>query len=193
MVVARDHNQCFTPEEYFVWEEKQLDRHELIGGRVYTMSGGTKNRSAIAINFLLLLRGHLRGGPCQVFNSDVKVNILDTANYTYPDLSVTCDDRDRSHPLYITYPCLIVEVLSDSTEGYDRGKKFENYRRNPNLVDYVLVSSNEVAVDCYHRNASGDWVILSYRRGDRVVLGSIDLTVEIEQIYDEVSFESLES
>lgn len=193
MVAARDHNQCFTPEEYFIWEEKQLDRHELIGGRVYAMGGGTKNHSAIAINFLLLLREHLRGGPCQVFNSDVKVNILDTVNYTYPDLSVTCDDRDRSHPLYITYPCLIVEVLSDSTEGYDRGKKFENYRRNPNLVDYVLVSSNEVAVDCYHRNASGDWVILSYRRGDRVVLGSIDLTVEIEQIYDEVSFESLES
>lgn len=189
MIAAREQERCFTPEEYFAWEEKQLEKHELIDGRAYAMSGGTKNHSAIAINFLLLIRSRLRGSQCQVFNSDLKVKILHTSNYTYPDLSVTCDDRDREHPLYITYPCLIVEILSDSTEAYDRGKKFERYRRNPNLVDYVLVSSEEMAIDIYHKNEAGDWLILSYRAGDVVELKSIGLTGAIAEFYEEVVFE----
>ena len=189
VIVARDNDRYFTPEEYFSWEEQQLEKHELIDGRVYAMSGGTQNHSAIKLNVGSLIRSHLRGSPCRVFNSDLKVNILNTPNYTYPDLSVTCDDRDREHPLYITYPCLIVEVLSDSTEAYDRGKKFEKYRRNPNLVDYVLVSSDEIAIDIYHKNAAGEWVILSYREGDIVEFQSINLSLSIEQLYEEIVFE----
>lgn len=191
MIAVREDERYFTPAEYFVWEEQQLERHELIDGRVYAMSGGTQNHSAIAINFLLLIRSHLRGSKCRVFNSDLKVNILHTSNYTYPDLSLTCDERDRENALYITYPCLIVEVLSDTTEAYDRGKKFEKYRRNSNLVDYVLVSSDEIAVDIYHKNDAGDWLILSYRAGDRVELKSIGLSFLIEQLYEEVVFTSL--
>ncbi len=189
MIAARDNERYFTPEAYFAWEKGQLERHELIEGRVYAMSGGTQNHSAIQLNIGALLKAHLRGGQCRVFNSDLKVNILNTSNYTYPDLSVTCDERDRENAFYITYPCLIVEVLSSSTEAYDRGKKFEKYRRNPNLVDYVLVSSDEMAIDIYHKNDGGEWVILSYREGDRVELKSISLVVPIEQFYEEVVFE----
>lgn len=190
MIAARDEERYFTPEEYFIWEETQLEKHELIDGRVYAMSGGTQNHSAIKLNIGSLIKAHLRGSKCRVFNSDLKVNIFKTRNYTYPDLSVTCDRRDREHPLYITYPCLIVEVLSDSTEAYDRGKKFEKYRQNPHLVDYVLVSCDEMAVDIYHKNDAGEWVILSYREGDRVELKSIDLSVAIEVFYEEVIFEA---
>lgn len=189
MVAVRDSDRSFTPEEYFAWEAQQLERHELIDGRVYAMSGGTQNHSAIAINFLLLIRAHLAGSGCRVFNSDLKVKVLHTANYTYPDLSVTCDDRDREHPLYISYPCLIVEVLSEATEAYDRGKKFDKYRRNPNLIDYVLVSAEEMAIDIYHQNHARDWLILSYRAGDVVELKSIGLSLAIEQFYAEVVFE----
>ncbi|WP_341730837.1 Uma2 family endonuclease [Microcoleus sp. EPA2] len=189
MIAAREQERYFTPEEYFAWEEQQLERHELIDGRVYAMSGGTQNHSAIKLNIGSSISAHLRGNKCRVFNSDLKVNILNTPNYTYPDLSVTCDDRDRENVFYITYPCLIVEVLSDSTEAYDRGKKFEKYRRNPNLVDYVLVSSDEIAIDMYHRNDAGDWLILSYRAGDRVELRSIGLSLAIEQFYEEIVFE----
>jgi len=189
MIAAREQERYFTPEEYFAWEEQQLERHELIDGRVYAMSGGTQNHSAIKLNIGSSISAHLRGNKCRVFNSDLKVNILNTPNYTYPDLSVTCDDRDRENVFYITYPCLIVEVLSDSTEAYDRGKKFEKYRRNPNLVDYVLVSSAEIAIDIYHKNDAGEWVILSYRASDRVELKSIDLNVAIEQFYEEIVFE----
>jgi len=190
MIAARDEERYFTPEEYFIWEETQLEKHELIDGRVYAMSGGTQNHSAIKLNIGSLIKAHLRGSKCRVFNSDLKVNIFNTRNYTYPDLSVTCDPRDNSSAQYITYPCLIVEVLSDSTEAYDRGKKFEKYRQNPNLVDYVLVSSDEMAVDIYHKNDAGEWVILSYREGDRVELKSIDFSVAIEVFYEEVIFEA---
>jgi Uma2 family endonuclease len=189
MIAAREQERYFTPEDYFAWEAQQLERHELIDGRVYAMSGGTKNHSAIKLNIGSLIKAHLRGSQCRVFNSDLKVNVLHTPNYTYPDLSVTCDDRDREHPLYITYPCLIVEVLSSSTEAYDRGKKFEKYRRNPNLIDYVLVSSDEMAIDIYHKNDAGDWLILSYRVGDRVEFKSIDLSLPIEEFYEEIVFE----
>ncbi|MEK0177926.1 Uma2 family endonuclease [Microcoleus anatoxicus] len=189
MIAAREQERYFTPEEYFAWEEQQLEKHELIDGRVYAMSGGTRNHSDIAGNILTTIKPHLRGSGCKTYNSDCRVNILNTRNYTYPDLSVTCDRRDNSSPQYITYPCLIVEVLSDSTEAYDRGKKFEKYRRNPNLVDYVLVSSDEMAIDMYHRNEAGDWLILSYRAGDRVELRSIGLSLAIEQFYEEIVFE----
>jgi Uma2 family endonuclease len=191
MIAAKEQERYFTPEEYFAWEEQQLEKHELIDGRVYAMTGGTRNHSAIKLNIGALIKAHLRGSKCRVFNSDLKINILHTTNYTYPDLSVTCDDRDREgNALYITYPCLIVEVLSPSTEAYDRGKKFEKYRRNPNLIDYVLVSSDEMAIDIFHRKDTGEWVILSYRAGDQVKLESIDLTVPIEQFYEEIVFES---
>jgi len=190
MIAAKEQERHFTPEEYFTWEEQQLEKHELIDGRVYAMTGGTQNHSVIKLNIAALLKVHLRGSKCRVFNSDLKINILNTTNYTYPDLSVTCDDRDRENPLYITYPCLIVEVLSPSTEAYDRGKKFNKYRRNPNLIDYVLVSSDEMAIDIYHKNDAGDWLILSYRVGDVVELKSINLSLPIEQFYEEVVFES---
>ncbi|PSB31207.1 hypothetical protein C7B69_07970 [filamentous cyanobacterium Phorm 46] len=191
MIAAREQERYFTPEEYFAWEEQQLERHELIDGRVYAMSGGTRNHSDIAGNILTTIKPHLRGSGCKTYNSDCRVNILNTRNYTYPDLSVTCDRRDNSSPQYITYPCLIVEVLSDSTEAYDRGKKFDKYRHNPNLIDYVLVSSDEMAIDIYHRNDVGDWLILSYRSGDRVELKSIGLSLAIEQFYEEIVFNSL--
>jgi Uma2 family endonuclease len=190
MIAVKNNDWYFTPEEYFDWEEKQLERHELIDGFVYAMSGGTQNHSAIKLNIGSLIQAHLRGSQCRVFNSDLKVNIVKTSNYTYPDLSVTCDDRDRESTKYITYPCLIVEVLSSSTEAYDRGKKFEKYRRNPSLIDYVLVSSEEIAIDIYHKNNAGDWVILSYREGDQVELKSIDLIVPIEQFYEEIVFDA---
>ncbi len=191
MIAAREQGRSFTPQEYFAWEEQQLEKHELIDGWAYGMTGGTRNHSDIAGNFLAIIKPHLRGSGCKTYNSDCRINILNTHDYTYPDLSVTCDSRDNSSTQYITYPCLIVEVLSPSTEAYDRGKKFEKYRCNPSLVDYVLVSSEEMAIDIYHKNQVGDWLIRSYREGDRVELTSINLSVAIEQFYEEVVFEPL--
>jgi Uma2 family endonuclease len=188
MVAVKDNFPRFTPAEYFAWEEQQLERHEYIDGEVYAMSGGTINHSKVSSNFNFILKNHLRGGECQVLTSDARVNIHQSNDYVYPDVSVTCDSRDRETPQYITYLCLIIEVLSDTTEAYDRGNKFLKYRQNPCLRDYVLVSSKEIAINLYHKNEQGDWIILNYRTGDTVPLKSIDLSFAIKQVYEDIVF-----
>jgi Uma2 family endonuclease len=188
MLAVQEHLPRFTPEEYFAWEEQQLHRHEYIDGEVYAMSGGSINHSNIAMNFGTMLKNHLKGSGCKTLNSDARVNIFESNNYIYPDLSVTCDERDKTTPQYITYPCLIVEVLSPSTEAYDRGNKFKLYRRNPSLKDYVLVDSNKMAIDLYRKDDSGNWYILNYEVGDSLDLQSVNLTFSIEQVYEDITF-----
>ena len=110
MVAIKDNSPRFTPAEYFEWEARQTTRHEYLNGEVYAMSGGTQNHGRIASNIIFILKGHLRGGGCQVGNSDCRVNIIHSNDYVYPDVSVTCDERDRSAIQAIKYPCLVVEV-----------------------------------------------------------------------------------
>lgn len=180
--VAKD-NFLPSPKEYLVWEEKQLEKYEYIDGQVYAMGGGSVNHGRIAIRLTALFDAHLEDSGCITGNSDIKVNIVETNNYTYPDASVTCDQRDKSNPNYFTYPCLIVEVLSDSTEAYDRGNKFRLYRQNSVLKDYLLVSSTSIEIDLYHKNDAGEWIILNYQAGDLIELKSINLSFPIEQVY----------
>jgi Uma2 family endonuclease len=183
MVAVKDNFPGFTSEEYFAWEEQQLEKYEYINGEVYAMSGGSKNHSLISVRFITLFANHLEDGGCETGNSDLRVNIVETNNYTYPDVSVTCDERDKTTTQYITYPCLIVEVLSDSTEAYDRGSKFRMYRQNQSLRDDLLVSSKSIEMDLYHKNDAGDWIIINYQEGDLVELKSINLSFPIEQVY----------
>ncbi|MBW4523456.1 MAG: Uma2 family endonuclease [Scytolyngbya sp. HA4215-MV1] len=195
-MVAKEHASPLTPAEYFAWEEQQLEKHELIDGQVYpmginAMTGGSKNHSLLAAKLITLFSNHLEGSSCDTATSDLRINIVGTNDYTYPDASVTCDDRDKTTTQYITYPCLIVEVLSPGTEAYDspvetlheRGGKFRMYRQNPMLIDYLLVSSTSIEIDLYHKNEAGDWVIINYQAGDTVELKSINLSFPIEQIY----------
>ncbi|MFN5303830.1 MAG: Uma2 family endonuclease [Pseudanabaena sp.] len=183
MIAIKENFPQITPEEYFAWEEKQLEKHELINGQVYAMSGGSVNHSRIAIRFATMLDTHLDASSCITGNSDLRINIVGTNNYIYPDVSVTYDDRDKTTTQYITYPSLIVEVLSPSTESYDRSGKFRLYRKNPNLQDYLLVSSTSIEMDLYHKNDAGEWLIINYQEGDTVELKSINLSFPIEQVY----------
>jgi Uma2 family endonuclease len=190
MIAAKEHFPRFTPEEYFAWEEQQLVRHEYIDGEVYAMSGGTINHSEIVLNFGSLLKNHLRGSGCKTLNSDARINILASSHYVYPDVSVTCDERDKATTQYITYPCLVVEVLSSSTEAYDRGNKFKLYRRNPILQEYVLVDAETMAITMFRKSDDDKWRIIDYEPGDMVELTSIKLTFPIEQVYEDVVFET---
>ena len=183
MIAVKGNFPKLTPEEYFAWEEKQLEKHELINGQVYAISVGSVNHSRIAIRFATMVDTHLDTSSCITGNSDLRINIVGTNNYTYPDVSVTCDDRDKTTTQYITYPCLIVEVLSPSTELYDRSGKFRLYRKNPHLQDYLLVSSTSIEMDLYHKNEAGEWLIINYQEGDTVELKSINLSFPIEQVY----------
>lgn len=189
MIAAKDNAPHLTPEEYFTWEEKQLEKHELIDGQVYAMTGGSVNHSRIAIRFATMVDTHLDASSCIIGNSDLRVNILGTNNYTYPDISVTSDDRDKTTTQYITYPCLIIEVLSKTTEAYDRGGKFRMYQNNPVLKDYLLVSSTAMEIDLYHKNNAGQWMIINYGEGDTIELKSISLSFPIQQIYRGLNLE----
>jgi Uma2 family endonuclease len=189
MVAVKDNNPRFTPEEYFAWEEQQLERHEYLDGEVYAMSGGTINHGVIALNFGALLKFHMRGRGCKTLNSDCRVSIVGSTKYVYPDLSVTCDERDKTTPQYITYPCLIIEVLSPTTEAYDRGNKFKMYRRNPSLQEYVLVSADEIEIELFRRGNGDNWEIINHQAGDLIELKSINLSIPIEQIYEDIEFE----
>jgi Uma2 family endonuclease len=196
MIAIREKFPRFTPEEYFAWEEQQLERHEYIDGEVYAMTGGSVNHSDIALNFGALLKSHMRGSGCKTLNSDCRVNIVESNDYVYPDLSVTCDERDKITTQYITYPRLVVEVLSPSTEAYDRGDKFSLYRRSPILQEYVLVSTDKIKIDIYRKNDRDRWEIFNHTAGDslaqpfgtKIELESINLTFQIEAIFEEIIF-----
>jgi Uma2 family endonuclease len=189
MVAASEDYPNLTPTEYLEWEEKQELRHEYIYGEVYAMTGGTLNHSKIAMNFAYILMSHLRGTRCQVFNSDAKVEVWESNLYFYPDLSVTCDDRDRTNTKFLSHPCLVVEVLSPTTEAYDRGKKFSFYRRSTSLQEYILVSSEQISVEIYRKNERNKWELTAYNSGDEIELESIDLKFPIEQLFEDVTFE----
>jgi Uma2 family endonuclease len=188
MIAAKEHFLKLTPEEYFAWEEQQEEKHEYFDGEVYAMSGGTLNHSEIAGNFNRLIGNHLEDSDCRVLNSDARIKIQSSEKYVYPDVSVTCDERDRDTTQYITYPCLIVEVLSPSTEAYDRSKKFKLYRQSPSLIDYVLVNANEIEIDVFRKNDRGRWEEISYVVGDLVELDSIDFTFGIDRVYRGIKF-----
>lgn len=178
-------------QEYFEWEAQQEQRYEYFDGEVFAMTGGSLPHADIALNIASLLKEHLRG-RCKVRNSDAKVGITANGPFVYPDVSVSCDDRDRTAQQFSSYPCLIVEVLSPGTEAYDRGGKFALYRRLESLQEYVLVGSETQTVDVFRRDQSGAWTFIPYTKGDHVQLTSIGVTISIDAIYADVVLEKPE-
>lgn len=188
MIALRDSTPRLTPAEYLAWEEQQEFRYEYVDGEIRSMTGGTVNHSEIVTNLIAILKNHLRGGDCRILNSDGKVQTIESTSYFYPDISVTCDERDRTADKFVSHPCLIIEVLSASTEAYDRGKKFRKYRRSASLQEYVLVSTSELCLDVYQKNERGRWELITYGDGDIVELKSVNLAISIEQIYENIVF-----
>ncbi|MBP0011466.1 Uma2 family endonuclease [Roseofilum sp. Belize Diploria] len=177
-----------TAQEYLEWEVQQPLRYEYFNGEVFAMAGGTLPHADIALNLASLLREPLRG-RCKVRNSDAKVGITDEGPFTYPDLSISCDDRDRTAREFIRYPCIIIEVLSPSTEAYDRGGKFALYRRLSTLQEYVLVSSETKTVEIFRRDAVREWRFIPYSEGDTIELMSLGITLSLNAIYEDVVLE----
>ncbi len=192
-MIAEPHFTYMTPQEYLEWETTQDLKHEYIDGEVLAMTGGTIPHNLVAGNLYALLKSHLRGKGCRVLIADVKVQISAAGPYCYPDVMVSCDERDRNAVKLIQHPCLIVEVLSPSTEAYDRGEKFRRYRQLPTLQDYVLIDSTQISVDRFSRLSNHRWELQSYGQGEMLHLPSIHWQGEIELLYEEVSFAPRES
>ncbi len=174
----------FSAQEYLALERENATRHEYRQGLVYAMAGGSDDHSRLSINFLMSLHLHLRGSHCQFFSGDVKVNYAESFFY-YPDAFVTCDPRDREDRYIKRYPKLIAEVLSPSTAIFDRTDKFHDYQKIDTFQEYVLISQNEMRVECRFAsvNDSGDWQTKIYGKGEQILLESIGLEIAIEDLY----------
>ena len=175
-----------TVEDYLAAEEIGDIRHEYLGGFVYAMAGETRDHNQIAQNLLLNLRPHLKGGPCKIYMSDIRVN-FDLHNdeyYYYPDIVVTCDKRD-THKRFVHYPKLIIEVLSDSTERVDKREKFFAYASIDSLEEYVLVSQTAKEVTAFRR--THDWKAVKMSGAKtKVTLESLSVTLPLSAIYEGV-------
>ncbi|WP_293019407.1 MULTISPECIES: Uma2 family endonuclease [unclassified Moorena] len=158
-MIASPQRYRMTSQEYLEWERTQEIRYEYSDGEVFAMTGGSKPHNRIALNLASDLNTHLQDSSCEVYMVDVKVKISSVRSYHYPDVVVTCDSRDQESNQFIQYPCLIVEVLSPSTEAYDRGNKFAKYRKLKTLQEYVLIQSETIGVECFRRNQQGFWVL----------------------------------
>jgi Uma2 family endonuclease len=191
MIAQFDHPQM-SPQDYLAWEIKQTSRYGYMDGQVYAMTGGTIPHNQIAVNLVALIHPHLRGKQCKTLSSDAKIGVTEQGPFHYPDVSVTCDPRDRNARDFIRYPCLIVEVLSSSTEAFDRGQKFRHYRRIETLQEYILIDPEQISVECYRLNANNRWELFHYTsdanpsENSQVNLTSIDLTFPIELLYEDI-------
>ena len=146
----------FDADAYLAWEAIQSERHEYFQHEVFAMAGGTQNHNTVSGNAYMALRNHLKGTPCQVFISDVRVQVAAVDAYFYPDVVVNCQPRAVAdgQALSVDAPILVVEVLSDSTATWDRGGKFAAYRQLPSLQEYVLIDPQAQTVELYRRNAA---------------------------------------
>lgn len=161
-----------SPPEFLGWERQQPTKHEYFQGEVFAMAGGSPRHNALCSSMSARLQEALRAGPCNVFTSDQRVSMDAGERYVYPDITVVCGPLIL-HPGtsdVLENPTILVEVLSSSTEQYDRGLKWEAYQRLPSLSDYVLVSQNEARIEHFRRESSGSWVYRSAVAEGRITL-----------------------
>ncbi|NJR65722.1 MAG: Uma2 family endonuclease [Leptolyngbyaceae cyanobacterium CRU_2_3] len=192
-MIASPSSPKMTPQQYLDWEEQQPLRYEYWNGEVFAMTGGTIPHNQVAVNLATLLKNHLRGKGCKILTSGAKVGIRTDGPFYYADLSVTCDPRDRTARQAIYYPCLIVEVLSPSTESTDRGQKFRQYRRIATLKEYLLIDPDRMSVECYRLNERGNWELIHSFIEEpapadcEVFLSSVDLQFSLTELYEDIA------
>jgi Uma2 family endonuclease len=185
--------KIYTVEEYFELEAKTAFKSEYLNGEIIAMAGASTNHQRIAKDTLIYLENELVDTACEAFIGDMKVQVKEGEDYTYPDVLVVCGGLNylANHDDAITNPCLIVEILSKSTQRYDKSSKFERYKQIATLQDYLLVAQTKVAVTYFHKEADGTWQASSYYDlNQAVLLKSIQLSLPLSAIYRRVKFES---
>ena len=195
-MVAISDRSLMPPEAFLAWEETQDWKHEYLNGEAYAMVGGMLAHNDIAVNLTTLLKPHLRSSGCKVRMANAKVQVSDRGPFFYPDVVVTCDAADQRATQVIQSPCLVIEVRSPSTEGYDRGEKFRQYRRLETLAEYVLVNAETWAVEVFRLNQHQNWELVQDLTTDsqedlseiNLHLTSVDFHCSLAEIYDDVTF-----
>lgn len=188
----------YTVEEYFDFEEQSNIRHEYYHGEIFPLDGPAAMASAtfahntIKQNCVMALRQWLRGSGCRVFDENVRLSIEQDTQFTYPDVMVTCHPDDQRETRIARHPSLIVEVLSASTEGHDRGWKFQQYQRLPELQQYVLISQNQILVESFLRDSENSWKLTQLRNLTALVeVPSLGLSITVAAVYEDVEISPL--
>lgn len=181
-----------TPEEFLAFERSSDEKHEYYDGVVVAMSGAKRAHNTICTNLNGLLWQHLRGKDCESYSNDMRVFVPKTNLYAYPDIVVICGEPQFQDevPDTLTNPLLLIEILSDSTEGYDRGLKFQNYRSIDSLMEYVLVTQTTSSIEKYAKHSDGFWLLSEATGLDgAITLESIDCILSLADVYDKVRFD----
>ena len=191
-MIALKSDYYMSPEEYLEFEHHSDIKHEYIDGEVYAMAGTTKAHNTISLNLAILFREKLKNSNCQTFMADIKVNISNKKRFFYPDIVVTCDDNDDVNAYDIKFPKVIVEVLSESTEKFDRGKKFQYYRTIPSLQEYILISSQEYLIECFRRTKNDLWTLQTYEGLNAILrIENLAFDAPLSEIYATLSLNSV--
>lgn len=176
--------------EYLQGEEAATVKHEYLDGEVWAMVGASDAHVSIAGNLFFLLKQALKESPCRPYISDMKVNVAAANAFFYPDVLVSCNPKDRDNRLFKQHPVFIAEVLSPSTEAFDRGAKFAAYRQLDSLQTYWLIDSRAQAIDCFQRAADNAWLLHShYSLTDRLPIPALDLMLDFAEIYADVDLD----
>ena len=171
-----------TLEQYLAWEDEQPEKHEFYRGEVFAMVGARRVHGTVIGNLEFEFRLRLKGSPCQVFHEGMKVQIGEDT-VLYPDVFVTCDKTDLATERIFTAPTLVVEVLSPSTQAYDRSQKFSLYRRMPSLKEYIVVDPDTRRVEGFTRRVDGLWVLHDMSDEGSLVAASLDLRVPLADVF----------
>jgi Uma2 family endonuclease len=188
--MSTQRNRYISPEEYLSIERKAEARSEYLNGEIFAMVGASREHNLIVANITREVTQQLKGKPCELYPTDMRVRIPATGLYTYPDVVVVCGEPlfEDDHVDTLTNPTLIVEVLSESTESYDRGKKFSHYQTVGSLLEYLLVAQDECRAEQFIRQPDGHWMYSDARSREGVLeLASIRCVLTLREVYDKVA------
>lgn len=176
-----------TVEEYLEWEKESLEKHEYYRGEIFAMAGASTPHNIICINMIRDLAVALKGKTCRPYGSDMRMNIPENTLFTYPDISIYCNEpiSSKEDADTVIHPTVIIEILSPSTKGYDRGNKFKLYRDIPTLKEYILVDSEFVSLEAWRLNDNNNWELQEYNSLDaQLSIPAISFSMPILEIYE---------
>ena len=179
-----------TSEEYLAIERKAEFKSEYFAGEMFAMAGASRQHNIIVSNIIRVLGNQLLERNCNVYPSDMRIRVIKIGKYTYPDVAVACGEEqfEDEHKDTLLNPAIIIEVLSDSTEAYDRGKKFENYQQIESLREYILVSQEPYRIEQYIRQNDKTWTYREYHEAEETIqLNAIGCALSLKEVYAKIA------
>jgi len=176
----------FTRHDFLAWEPEQDTKHEYVAGEVFAQAGACQAHVVVALNVAAALRQRLRGTACRAYIADMQLEVERADAIYYPDVMVSCHPEDLAAERVLHHPCVLIEVLSDSTAAYDRGQKFAAYRLIESLQEYVLIDPERRNLEIFRRLPSGDWLLATHDSARALVLASLEIEIGLDEVFEDL-------